>query len=599
MSDSAPFPVDIPPGIVKTTTHLAARGRWVDGDKVRFVNARAEKWGGWEKHSSEQLDGLARGALGWTASSKVDLIAMGTWRKLYSIDDMVNDITPLRDEGTLGADPFETENGSPVVTVTHAGHGLANEAIAIFSGADPVGGITIEGAYPVTIIDADHYTIAHSESATSDDTGGGAAVAYEYEINPGSQDATYGIGVGAGPVGAETVGTPRTQSVGIALDMRFWSLSRYGNMLIANPTNGSIYLWNEPAGDDRAEAIANAPASVRFTFVTAERYIFALGCDGDDMLVRWPARDDLTDWNPDLFDDGNTRRFQDGNKLMAGCVFNDAVNLFWSDTALYQAQYQPDADFVYDTPVLKTQAGLVSQAGYAVTPIGVFWVSGTDILLYDGSVQSAPNFGDLRDWFYRSLRADKTHKLIARYNPKKNEVQFHYCSTEADENDSYIAISLDTYSWTIGTMTGDFGHTAMATFDSPGKAIFAAHADGYIYEHERGVDADGQPLRSYIEHSIVALSNGDYEMDIFGYQPDFERQDGDISLRVSTYDRPRDEQRNLPVETQTFTIADSDKLVDMMLAGRYAKSRITSNVVGGDYRLGVGQFEIAQAGETR
>ena len=140
MSDSAPFPVDIPPGIVKTTTHLAARGRWVDGDKVRFVNARAEKWGGWEKHSSEQLDGLARGALGWTASSKVDLIAMGTWRKLYSIDDMVNDITPLRDEGTLGADPFETENGSPVVTVTHAGHGLANEAIAIFSGADPVGG---------------------------------------------------------------------------------------------------------------------------------------------------------------------------------------------------------------------------------------------------------------------------------------------------------------------------------------------------------------------------------------------------------------------------------------------------------------------------
>ena len=94
MASATPFPIDIPGGVVRSMSNLAARGRWVDMDKVRFVNGKAEKWGGWSLFVNEQMDGLARGALGWTASSKQNLIATGTWRKLYSIDDQINDITP-------------------------------------------------------------------------------------------------------------------------------------------------------------------------------------------------------------------------------------------------------------------------------------------------------------------------------------------------------------------------------------------------------------------------------------------------------------------------------------------------------------------------
>ena len=42
-----PLPLEIPPGIVKTDSPNAAKGRFTDCDKVRFVKGKPEKWSGW------------------------------------------------------------------------------------------------------------------------------------------------------------------------------------------------------------------------------------------------------------------------------------------------------------------------------------------------------------------------------------------------------------------------------------------------------------------------------------------------------------------------------------------------------------------------
>jgi hypothetical protein len=597
MGTPQPVPLDIPPGVVKSLSSLAAKGRWAAADKVRFVAGKAEKIGGWILYATTQLDGLARGAFAWTTSANISLLSMGTWRKLYSIDADLVDITPLRESGTLGNNPFTTVNLSTTVTVADTTHGLSVDAIVHFTGATAVGGITITGAYAVaSVVDADHYTIVHTVAAAAGATGGGAAVAYEYEINPGQTDTVYGLGFGAGGYGEESYGDARSDST-LALPMRFWAIGRYGNDLIASYTGGPIYLWDEPASASRATLLANSP-TCNYSFVTAERFIFALGTT-TGMTVDWPDIDDPTDWTPVEANTANTRILQDGNSLMAGCVFNDAVNLIWSDTAFFVAQYLPGSDEIYDIAVAKTNAGLVASAAFCVTPLGVFWLSGSDLYLYNGAVDTAPNFQDVRGWFFRMFRRDKAHKAAMSYNAKKNEVQLHYTSTDASENDSYLLLALDTLSWAPGTMAGDWGHTAMAVRRNPTKSVYAAHADGYVYEHENGTDADGAALPAYIENSLLGLSNGYVDLDIIGYQPDFERQIGDIVLKVSLYDRPRKEQLDDPVDEQTFTIGETDDLVDMLMGGRYAKFRLTSNEVGGDFRLGVGQFEIGGAGSSR
>jgi hypothetical protein len=76
----------------------------------------------------------------------------------------------------LNPNPFSVTNGSPLVTVTQAAHGLATGDTLTVAGATAVGGITPSGAYQVTVLSASSYTFTHGSNATSTATGGGSAV---------------------------------------------------------------------------------------------------------------------------------------------------------------------------------------------------------------------------------------------------------------------------------------------------------------------------------------------------------------------------------------------------------------------------------------
>ncbi|MCA3734361.1 MAG: hypothetical protein INE97_03320 [Phenylobacterium sp.] len=76
----------------------------------------------------------------------------------------------------LNPNPFSVTNGSPVVTVTQAAHGLATGDTITIAGAAAVGGITPSGAYQVTVLTSSTYTITHGSNATSTTTGGGSGV---------------------------------------------------------------------------------------------------------------------------------------------------------------------------------------------------------------------------------------------------------------------------------------------------------------------------------------------------------------------------------------------------------------------------------------
>lgn len=600
---TAPVVVDIPPGVLKTVSVLAAKGRWIDADKVRFVNAKPEKWGGWTRYVATQLDGLVRGAYGWTTSGKESVLSMGTWRKFYTMYGTTADpvdITPITASGTLANNPFTTTNGQPTVNVLSTAHTRIAGAIVHFSGATAVGGITVNGPYVVTsVTDANNFVITAAGNASSGATGGGAAVAYSYELNPGQTDTIYGTGWGAGTYGTGTYGTPRSVAT-LLLEMRYWSITNYGNELLFCPGDDTIFLWDEPDSATNGAALANAPATVRYAFVTNERYVMALGTPGNAMQVAWPDVNDPTNWTPALNNTADIRTLQDGNKLMAGCVWNDTVNLIWSDTALYVAQYLPGVAFIYDIATVSTPAGLVGQGAFCTTPMGVFWLSGNDMMLYNGTAAPVPNFDDMRDWFFRDFNRAKAHKAIMTYNALKNEVQVHYASQMGNgENDSYVACSLDTMSWVNGRMAGNDGHTAMCVRRDPTREIFAAHADGYVYQHETSTDANGAAMAAYIESGIVGIGDGASDMDVIGYEPNFERQTGDILLEVDAYDRPRGEQLGTPADTFSTNIAETDALIDMLIGGRYVKHRLTSDVMGGDFRLGLGIFEAGPGGSSR
>jgi hypothetical protein len=192
-------------GISKRGSPLSVGSRWIDSDKVIFVDGRPQKFPGWITKSISSVTDPIRGLLFWATLELLFFYGLGTYRKLYVMDqgETPTDITPVESTGTLLSNPFTTVNGSASVTVTHVAHGRNEGDEVRYSGATAGGGITIDGTYQVTSrVSDDLYTIEHTVAATISLGGsGGSSVAYQYELTIGTVDPLEGDGYGAGPYG--------------------------------------------------------------------------------------------------------------------------------------------------------------------------------------------------------------------------------------------------------------------------------------------------------------------------------------------------------------------------------------------------------------
>lgn len=592
------FPVPLPPGMVKTNSPYDAAGRWIDGDKVRFRGGRPEKIGGASKFITTQFSGIARGAHAWVVQGAFPCVVFGTAANLYLIrNGTLTDITPFRAADIALTDPFATTNGSALVTVTDADHGITTDGtIVLFEGASAVGGITIDGEYAVTeVIDDDTFTITHSSAATSDDTGGGSVTA-SYQINIGLVDpsALTGWGVGGWGVGGWGIGV--SAAFGILLEPLFWSMDNYGEDLVLCPLDGTLYLYDSSAGTAAPTPISNAPEKVRSVFVTPERYIFALGCTTiagtfDAMTVRWPDVEDMTDWSPGSTDTSNQRKLQGGSRLMAGCAFQQGLSFVWSDSNIFSFQFTGTST-IYDSRSIGSECGLIAPKAFAKTDDAVFWMSNTGFHYYNGAVGEIPNSSDIDSWVFETINRTHSIKVCAFYNKEFNEVWFLYPSVVSTENNRYVAVCLDDFSWTKGT----WDRTAAAKFAVGEKRPLLFGTDGYVWAHEGDPKNDNTAaMEAFIESAPFDLDEGNICLDVWGFVPDFERQSGDITLYMYGIDHPRDG----ILSEDTVTIGATDKITDMRLAGRQIAFRLTSDVVDGDFRLGKCQLEVSGAGKKR
>lgn len=588
MAEARKIPLPISSGVVLNRTEYEAQGRWVDCDHIRFVDGQPEKIGGWEQWNptGNILTGICRSILCWQDFSFNIWHVFGTTTRLwvYNQDGVRSNITPYSSTGTL-ANPFTTTNGSAVVAVADTAHGLVVDQYVNFSGASAVGGITISGEYQVTgVTDADNYTITHSAAATSSaGPGGGASVAYSYELAPGNINVSTGGGWGIGLWGEGTWGTERTSTTYVQLPRR-WALDQYGQYLLAMPSGGKLYQW-QLSTSTRAAVVTNSPSSGLYMFVTSERIIVVLGADGDFMTLKWCDDDDNTIWTPGDSNTANIRKLQEGSRLMAGARVAQGVNVVWSDTAIYLMQFT-GTNTVYSTRIVGTGCGLVGPNAFVIVDGIAYWMAPSTFHMYGGQLSTLPRWEEIRPIFDQ-LDDEQRFKVHAHYNPEFREIWWQYPSTGESECDRYVKVNIDSWDWDIGTLA----RTAFGYKNVIGQyTILATDQSGVIYEHETGVDDDGLALDWHIEAGFIDLDSGNAGLNIDGYVPDFSRQTGAIDLTFTSRDLPED---TVNQETVTKTIAEGDTIVDLRHFGRQTKLKLSqTDVVGGTFGLGAHRLEV-------
>ena len=602
-------------GICRDQTQLAAKARWFDGNFVRFRDGYPEWIGGW---GQQQLSGPSLGFGGgvpraikqWNALDGTQITAVGTSAGLFIIiANLVYDITPFAHVSSpLAANPITTTLGSPIITVLDAGYTPGVGQAVIISGATAVGGIpatAINQTLTVLTLVAGGFTCNTGTNATSNATGGGAAVIVSYEIPPGPNESTTTGGYSDGPYGAGPYGaTPGTSQT---IQPTLWYLDNYGQDLVATVRDAGIYYWAYSSGvTSHAVTLASigdasTPIVAKFVMTAAQtQSLIAYGANEigatteDPMLVRWSAPGSATLWTPTITSPAGFLRLSSGSQILTTKA-TVGQSLVLTDETAYSQQYL-GPPVVYSFTPVGQHINLVAPNAAASLGSSVVWMGLDNFFIFSGTINPLPC--EVRDFVFSNLNIAEQYKFFACVNRRFDEVWWFYVSLASNEIDSYVMYSLVENCWSIGMLS----RTAWS--DEQGNPFpIATDPAGNLYSHEFGTDANGTALTPYVISSEQSIQSGDRLGMV-------RRASTDIFFRTNPNAPPlptpqsatiqflyRDSS-NLPFRTTPGYVVTQGQtdLIYPRFRGRNIALKISSNSIGTTLRAGITRIDVISDG---
>ena len=637
------------PGIDKQDTTSGAENRWVDCDNTRFRYGLPEKVGGWSSLIPDTIVGVARRQFAFVDLDGNRYIAIGTDKfLLIYFEGQLYDITPLKT--TLTSCTIATTNGSPICSITKASHGLtAGDIILLDSVTLPAGtGYTDadfeDKLFQVTnVTSTSVFTITQSTNATATVSTGGSLSVIPYEtVGPAAQSYGYGWGIDTWSSGAWGEAAPASD---VSLEPGLWSLSNFGQVLVATIANGKTFTWN--AGDasrltTRASTTTSGfstsanPTATRVTLVSpTTRHLIHLGTETvigdtstqDDMFIRFSDQEDINDYTPTAINSAGSQRLQDGTKIMGALKAKETI-LVWTDNALYTMKFI-GAPFTFGFEQVGTNCGLIGKNAAVEIDGMAFWMSANGFFMFDGTVKSMPC--SVEDYVYDQADTTKGQQVYAGINNLFTEVVWYYPSTNSEYNDQTVVFNygepIKGGVWYIGTEARTSWIDA-SVYPKPSATKFNDAADGTfpvivgqsdlgqttLFEHEVGTDqvnADGTTttITSFVKSYDFDIQSrqqdaqgkstglgisGEVFLAMRRFVPDFKNLQGNakVTLAVKRYPQESETTTNL----SPFTInANTDKK-DTRARGRFVNIKIENTDVSESWRFGTLRIDIQPDG---
>jgi len=584
------------PGINREGTAYDNEGGWFDGNLIRFRNGHVEKFGGWEKLSSNTFLGTTRALHNWMSLGSNLYLGLGTTLKYYVKEgDVYNDVTPIRATTTNGI-VFAATNGSSILTVTDSSHGVVVNDFVTISGAATLGGVVtavvLNQEYQVSsVTSANVYTIVAKDTsgetvtANSSDSGnGGAGVDGAYQINVGLDAYVPSAGWGSGTWGSSTFGS--TSAISASGQLRLWTHDNFGEDLIINPRGGGIYKWVQNDGTDtRAVDLsgisgANLVPTLGLQVITSEvdRHLIVLGADPivgssrtgsiDPMLISFSDQENALEFEPLITNTAGSLRLSSGSKIVGAVKSRQEIVIF-SDTSVYSMQFV-GPPFTFAVNLINEATGLIGPKAAVTGDAGIYFMSYGSFYIYNGSVQKLPC--SVLDYVFSDFNVGQAFKIHAFTNSENNEVGWFYPSSSSDEIDRYVIYNTQEQVWYYGNLERH------AWLDSGVENFPQATNDNYVYQHEIGFNDDGSAMTNvFIESSDFDIGDGDQFSSISSIIPDirFLQDVNSGSVNVVT------KVRNYPGESlttkATSEISSNTTKANIRARGRQAVVRVESN----------------------
>jgi hypothetical protein len=594
------------PGYITEFTDRGAKGRYIDGENVRFRKGLPEKIGGSQLLSTSTFLGTTRRMMNFKSLDLDKYIAFGTNKRFYIYDGgSIINVTPVRTSGTL-SNPFTTTAASNIIEVADVAHGQAEGDIVTFSlaTASPIDGILVDGDYEVIeVIDADTYTIQHATTATNSEASfGDASVSYSYEIHAGLESSLVGTGWGSLTWGYGTWGTPRTGS-DINLPLRTLSIEKWGEDVMWNIRGGAIYIFDTSGGiitSNRAVEITQSPDTVEWIIVSPEdRTLIALGAhDGSNsnpMLVAWCSQEDYTDWIPSAINTAGDKLLDVGTRIMTGVYARNQIAIL-TDSAFYSMIFIGYPE-VFSISIKASECGAISPNCAVAYGDYVIWMGENTFWLYDGSVQEIPC--DIRNYVFGNLNRTQKDKIYASINSNFHEV---WWLCPHNDGGYFIVIynkSLQCFYYTTMNNWGT-ARSAMVDKGAYSENPIAAGLDNRLWTQEIGVDHGSDALPSRLVRFYDEIGDGDDTTFSTKVIPDFSRLTGSLlfTMKGMKYPQPNIDSGAEPDTVKgPYTFTNQTRKKNIRMRARQISWEIETQNLGDDWRFGTKRIDVAPTGK--
>jgi len=635
------------PGIDKQDTSVGAAGRWVDSDNVRFRYGLPEKVGGWQSLLNESIVGVVRKQHAFVDNDGNRYVALGTDKfLLLYFEGGLYDITPLKT--ALTSATLATTDASPICSITTGtDHNLSLGDIILLDNVTlPVGTGYVDAdfedkLFQVTSITSNTvFTITQTTNATATVATGGSIDVVPYEqVGPAAQ--TYGYGFGVGVYGSTIGGTGWGNAVNAAsvtLEPGLWSLSNFGQVLVATIANGKTFTWDSTIAarlTTRASTTTsgftttNNPTATRVTLISpTTRHLIHLGTETtigdpstqDDMFIRFSIDENINEYTPEATNTAGTQRIQDGTKIMGALVAKENI-LVWTDNALYTMKFV-GAPFTFGFEQVGTNCGLIGKNA-AIEIDGVaYWMGNNGFFSFDGTVNTLPC--SVEDYVYDDVDTTKGQQVTAGINNLFTEVVWWYPTAGSEFNNRYVVFNygqsngqLPMGNWYTGVNVNSIRTSWIDSlvYPKPYATAYNSSNDGtfpvvigqsglgasVFFEQETGTDQvnpDGSTtiLTSFVQSFDFSLQANQSEIFLAmrRFLPNFKVLTGNNQVTIGVSDYPSDSVA--ATRLSPFTIDATTDKVDTRARGRYASIKIENINLGETWRFGTFQVDLQPDG---
>ncbi len=422
---------------------------------------------------------------------------------------------------------------------------------------------------------------------------------------PSTTSGTYGAG--AYGTGAYGVGASASTMVEASL----WQLDNFGDYLVAASTADSkLYGW---AGDiltlpsEITGVGVGAPESVTGVVVTPERFLVALGVDGNVRKLQWADQETTSGWDISApsATTGDFELTTDG-RLVCGAR-TKGETLLWTDTDLHAMRYI-GGTLIYQFVLLGEKCGIISPRAKVTFDTRAMWMGRRNFFGYDGYVQ--PMECPVHDYVFGDFNEAQAVKVWAQTIAEFGEVWFYYPSAGSMECDRYVIYNYRENHWNIGKLrraagldagalssplmispTGEVFEHELPLLSRPAVAgetvgFYILTEDGGIILLENGGGLMTEEHHPYLESGPIEIGEGDRLMNVQRLVPDEKTRGQVLATFFGT---------NYPTEAEVeHGPYDMSNISNVRFKARQARIRLDENQLV-DWRVGILRLGVRES----